>query len=82
MASTPLSEIQAEHVQPLSRGGANGTTNLLPSCGPCNADKRDLALMDWNPDRERRGLAPVKTTWHPSDDRYQHLVSGSTLATA
>lgn len=77
---TPLEQIQAEHVVPLSRGGANNLTNLLPSCRLCNGDKRDLLLSEWNADRKRRGLTPVKTTWHAADPRYRHLVTTGQLA--
>jgi hypothetical protein len=77
---TPLSDIQAEHVQPLSRGGRNDLSNLLPSCGPCNSDKRDIPLRDWNADRARRGLAPRTTSWDPSDRRYWHLHIRSNVA--
>lgn len=70
---TPLVDIQAEHVSPLSRGGENHIGNLLPSCGPCNSDKRDLLLEEWAIDRERRGLPQVRTTWDANDTRYQHL---------
>ncbi|MEW2011431.1 HNH endonuclease signature motif containing protein [Microbacterium sp. NPDC078814] len=78
---TPLADIQAEHVTPLSRGGENHIGNLLPSCGRCNSDKRDLLLNQWSADRKRRGLPPVKTTWREDDRRYRHLVlSGLSLA--
>lgn len=70
---TALADIQAEHVTALSRGGANNIGNLLPSCMPCNADKRDLSLDEWKADRERRGLAPVTTHWSDNDTRYSHL---------
>lgn len=72
---TPLTEIQAEHVVALSVGGANNTTNLLPSCGPCNADKRELMLNAWATDRARRGLLAVTTSWRDDDARYRHLTS-------
>jgi 5-methylcytosine-specific restriction endonuclease McrA len=79
---TPLTELQAEHVHPLSRGGRNDLTNLLPSCGPCNADKRDLLLDQWAMDRTRRGLPPVHTSWSLDDPRYKHLVAALTPLTA
>lgn len=76
-APTPLTQIQAEHVHPLSKHGRNDIGNLLPSCSACNSDKRDLLLVDWNPDRLRRGLQPVATTWNATDVRYTHLVTHS-----
>lgn len=50
-----------DHVVPLSRGGSNSMTNILPCCSPCNSDKRDLLLAEWAVDRQRRGLAPRST---------------------
>lgn len=76
---TSLADIQAEHVIPLSRGGRNDIGNLLPSCGPCNSDKRDLLLDQWAIDRARRHLAPVITTWTATDTRYMHLVERTHL---
>jgi len=78
---TALPDIQAEHVHPLARGGRNDLSNLLPSCGPCNADKRDLPLLDWNADRARRNLPPVTTTWSHADNRYSHLATVTPLVT-
>ncbi len=77
---TPLAEIQAEHVTPLSKQGANNLSNLLPSCAPCNSDKRDLLLSEWNADRQRRGLPPRQVSWEPTDQRYMHLTHAHTLA--
>lgn len=70
---TPLIDIQAEHVQPISKGGANNLTNLLVSCALCNSDKSDHSLTDWAASRTKRGLPPVRTTWHPTDPRFIHL---------
>ena len=74
---TALTEVQAEHVVALARGGANNIGNILPSCGPCNSDKRDLSMSEWRADRKRRELDPVITRWSLGDARYAHL----TLAT-
>lgn len=65
-----------DHVVPLSRGGHNGISNILPACRLCNGDKRDLFVEDWNEDRERRGLPLRMTSWHPLDPRYVHLAPG------
>jgi len=65
--------LDPDHVIPLSRGGSNAIANLLPVCLPCNSDKRDLLLHEWDADRSRRGLAPRVTTWAASDHRYFHL---------
>lgn len=51
-------EIEPDHVVPLSRGGSNSITNVVPSCKPCNNDKRTLLLDEWYADRLMRGKAP------------------------
>lgn len=50
--------IEPDHVIPLSKGGSNSLTNIVPSCKPCNSDKRDLLINEWYADRARRGLEP------------------------
>jgi hypothetical protein len=62
-----------DHVVPLSRGGSNSITNVLPCCSPCNSDKRDLLLHEWAADRERLGKAPRVTSWDANDPRTAHL---------
>ena len=79
---TPLVDIQAEHVVALSNGGSNSTTNLLPSCGSCNSNKRDLTLVEWAAFRQLRGLPAVVTIWDATDSRYSHLVLDVVLAVA
>lgn len=71
----PTDAPEPDHVVPLSRGGGNSVTNLLPSCQTCNGDKRDLLLDEWAADRARRALPPRITTWAPNDPRYLHLTS-------
>ena len=68
-------EPDPDHVVPLSRGGSNSITNILPCCRLCNSDKRDLLLSEWNDDRKRRGLPPRMTSWTPSDIRSRHLAA-------
>lgn len=69
-----LIDVQAEHVHPLSRGGRNDLGNILPSCAPCNNDKRDVLLPEWNTDRTARDLPERVTTWDDNDPRYAHIV--------
>jgi hypothetical protein len=76
----PPGQLDPEHVVPLTKGGANTVANLLPACRPCNADKRDILLEDWNADRKRRGLQPRITTWSSMDPRYTHLAMTSVAA--
>lgn len=68
-----LGEPDPDHVVPLSRGGQNTISNVLPACRACNCDKRDLTLDEWAADRARRGKSPVVTTWAIDDPRYTHL---------
>jgi 5-methylcytosine-specific restriction endonuclease McrA len=68
-----VGQIEPDHVVPISRGGANSITNILPACRSCNGDKRNLLLEDWNPDRARRGLPPRRTEWTAGDPRVIHL---------
>lgn len=49
-------EVTADHFIPLARGGSNWPENIVPACGLCNSDKRDLLFPEWLVDRERRGL--------------------------
>jgi hypothetical protein len=63
-----------DHVVPISRGGSNGNANILPCCKACNSDKRDLLLHEWNADRARRGLAPVRTAFDRSVPAFAHLL--------
>jgi 5-methylcytosine-specific restriction endonuclease McrA len=66
-------QLEPDHVIPLSRGGSNSTTNLLPSCHACNTDKSANFLDEWAESRERRSLPPRATNWAPEDRRYWHL---------
>ncbi|NUP15378.1 MAG: hypothetical protein HOZ81_04600 [Streptomyces sp.] len=41
------SELQMDHVVPLSRGGAHAIGNVLPACPPCNLSKNAKLLAEW-----------------------------------
>lgn len=71
----PLSAMQVEHVTPLSRGGRNDLSNILPSCGTCNADKGDRTPTEWDADRISLGLAPRTQHLRTDSPRYAHLVT-------
>lgn len=70
----PLTRMQVEHVVPLSRGGRNDRTNILPACGPCNAEKSDRTPNEWDADRIRLGLLPRTAHITHADARFAHLV--------
>lgn len=39
--------LTADHIIPLSRGGAHDARNLICCCVPCNNSKRNLLLTEW-----------------------------------
>lgn len=39
-----------DHVLPLSKGGLNSITNIVPACGSCNYSKRDMTIREWRPE--------------------------------
>jgi hypothetical protein len=72
-------QIQADHVHPISRGGRNDVSNLLPACHECNADKRDLFLHEWAADRLRRRLSTLNVVvLHGLE--YEHLVLDQSMS--
>lgn len=77
----PLDMMQAEHVTPLTRGGRNDMSNLLPSCGPCNVEKSDRTPAEWDADRVSRGLSPRAAHINVSDPRFSHLVALEPIGT-
>lgn len=70
--ATRNGDLEPDHVHPLSRGGSNSITNVVPCCKPCNQDKRALLLPEWAESRVRRGLPALHL--HP------HLTCGVTAA--
>lgn len=50
----------ADHVRPVSRGGADDTGNLTPSCGACNNSKGAKLLTEWHPDKVAHGVKHSK----------------------
>lgn len=41
--------LEQEHVIPISRGGSNTKTNIIPSCGSCNYSKGAKTMFEWYP---------------------------------
>lgn len=65
--------LDPDHVVPLSRGGSDSPSNLLPSCLMCNSSKCAMTLDEWSAWLASRGLPPRLTTWRTDDGRYTHL---------
>jgi|SRR5579859_100673 len=40
-------KLTADHIIPLSRGGSNDITNIIPACGPCNYSKQDKTPLEF-----------------------------------
>ena len=64
---------EPDHVVPLSRGGHNTISNILPACQQCNAQKRDRTLAEWHSWRQQRALPMLRLNWESTDLRYWHL---------
>lgn len=75
-------QLEPDHVVPLSRGGDNSASNLLPTCHLCNCDKSDHLLTEWDESRRERGLPARQTAWAPEDRRYYHLAQAVLTPTA
>lgn len=69
----PADQMEADHVVPLSRGGSDALSNLLPACKPCNGSKSARSLDEWRQWRADRGLPMRTTTWQSTDQRFTHL---------
>lgn len=40
-------ELTPDHITPLSRGGSNDISNIIPACGPCNYSKQDKTPLEY-----------------------------------
>lgn len=69
--------LDPDHVIPLSRGGADAITNLLPTCMMCNSSKCAMTLTEWSAWLAERGQPTRRTTWLPGDSRYVHLTDAA-----
>lgn len=69
----PADQLQPDHVIPLSRGGPNVLSNILPACAPCNGSKSDKTLVEWDEYLFATGRPPRATSWAQDDSRYFHL---------
>lgn len=52
----------ADHVVPLSRGGAHVVGNLVPACAECNISKSARTLPEWRRDLWTAALAAARRT--------------------
>lgn len=60
---TQGTDLQMDHVVPLSRAGSHGIGNILPACGSCNMRKNGRLLVEWrkspgSPHRMRAAPSP------------------------
>ena len=74
--------LDPDHVVPLSRGGSNAPSNLLPSCPDCNTSKGAMTLPEWESWRMAKRMMPRATRWDPADVRYTHLTDALLVARA
>lgn len=72
--------LDPDHVVPLSRGGSNTPSNLLPTCLMCNSSKNAMTLPEWSAWLSARGLPPRATSWVTGDPRYTHLTEALLVA--
>lgn len=42
-----LTQLEIEHVVPLSKGGRHAPENIVPACGPCNKQKSNKQVDAW-----------------------------------
>lgn len=70
---TKPERLDPDHVVPLSRGGSDSPSNLLPTCSMCNSSKCAMSLIEWSEWLVARGLPARVTSWTPGDPRYIHL---------
>ena len=78
-AEAPDTVLQVDHINPVSKGGTNGLTNLVTSCQPCNAGKSDRTLDDstavekskrqLDALQERREQLEMMMKWQTETDR-------------
>ena len=40
-------DMQIEHIEPISKGGAHDIGNIVPACSECNSNKRDREMEEW-----------------------------------
>lgn len=40
-------KLTPDHITPLSRGGSNDISNIIPACGPCNYSKQDKTPLEF-----------------------------------
>lgn len=72
--------LDPDHVVPLSRGGYDSPSNLLPTCAMCNSSKCAMTLDEWSQYRTARDLPARATSWSPDDHRYWHLTQAMLVA--
>ena len=78
--------LHREHRVPLSRGGANSATNIVPSCAPCNlrkgvlTDEEFLEKLDMLEERQRIRLGQAVQRFHSPPAPTRRLWSKKPIA--
>lgn len=82
----PPSELQPDHVVPVSKGGQHSIDNLVTSCVSCNAKKRDIDAIEFV---KRYNLTPLervsnilKTLKDKDKDKDKETIKGGVGETA
>ena len=60
-----------DHVTPVSRGGTDDRSNLVPACRSCNMEKLDFTPEEWREWREAKGYG-----WPPKSrfERFMEIL--------
>lgn len=53
-------DLQWDHVVPISRGGRHSEGNLVPACRSCNLSKKDKYVAEWRFWKARRAVEEVR----------------------
>lgn len=67
---------QVDHVIPLSRGGTDDRSNLVPACKSCNMEKLNFTPEEYKTYRLEEGLGwPPKTPRQEIQEIFEELVA-------
>ncbi len=58
-------KLSRDHIVPVSKGGPNTWTNVVTACKPCNHEKGDRSVQEWNAWSEKKGLGSRELLFLP-----------------